>query len=77
MINPSQVRERMPVVGADDKHVGTVDHCESDRIKLARNHPAAQGQHHDIDLSLVDRVEANRLCLRVPADQARRQWQMA
>jgi hypothetical protein len=77
MINRSQVRERMEVVGADGKHVGTVDHCASDRIKLARNDPAAQGQHHYIDLSMVDRVDGNRLCLSVAADQAMQQWQTA
>jgi hypothetical protein len=77
MINPSQVRERMEVVGDDGKHVGTVDHCENDRIKLARNDPAAQGQHHYIDMALVDRVDGNRLCLSVPAGQAMQQWQTA
>jgi hypothetical protein len=77
MINPSQVRERMEVVGADGKHVGTVDHCDSDRIKLARNDPAAQGQHHYLDLSMVDRVDGNRLCLSMPADEAMQQWQAA
>ncbi len=77
MINPGQVREHMDVVGADGKHIGTVDHCDGNRIKLTRNDPAAGGQHHMIELSMVDRVDGNRLCLSVPAEHAMQQWQTA
>ena len=77
MINSNQVREKMEVVGSDGKHVGVVDHCENDRIKLAKYDPAAGGQHHYIDLSDVDRVDGNRLCLSVRADQAMQNWQPA
>ncbi len=77
MINPSDVRERMEVVGSDGQHVGTVDHCDGNRIKLARSDPAAQGQHHYIDLSDADRIDGNRVCLSVPAQQAMQSWQTA
>lgn len=77
MINPSQVQEQMEVVGSDKQHVGVVDHCDNDRIKLTRNDPAAGGQHHTIELSMVDRIDGNRVCLNVPAAQARQQWQPA
>lgn len=77
MIKPSQVREQMEVVGSDGKHVGTVDHCEDDRIKLARNDPAAQGQHHYIPLAQADHIDGNRVCLTVSADQAMQQWETA
>ena len=77
MINSNQVREHMEVVGSDGGHVGVVDHCESDRIKLAKNDPAAQGQHHFVDLSDVDRIDGNRVCLRMSADEAMQRWQPA
>jgi hypothetical protein len=77
MINSNQVREKMEVVGSDGKHVGVVDHCEGNRIKLAKNDPAAQGQHHYIDLADADRVDGNRVCLRAPADQVMQGWQPA
>lgn len=77
MVNRSQIREKMEVVGSDGKHVGVVDRCENDRIKLSKNDPAAQGQHHYLDLSDVDRVEGDRICLSTPADQAMNRWQAA
>lgn len=77
MINPSEVREQMEVVGSDGQHVGTVDKCENDRIKLTRKDPAAQGQHHYIDLADADRIDGNRVRLRVPAQQAMQAWQTA
>jgi hypothetical protein len=77
MISANQVREKMEVVGSDGKHVGTVDRCEDDRIKLAKNDPAAQGQHHYLDLGDVDRIDGDKVCLSVPADQAMQRWQAA
>jgi hypothetical protein len=77
MIRKDEVREKMEVVGSDGKHVGTVDHCEDGRIKLARNDPAARGQHHYVDLSDVDRVDGNRVCLQEPADEVMQRWQAA
>ena len=77
MISSNQVREQMEVVGSDGRHVGVVDRCESDRIKLAKNDPAAQGQHHYVDLSEVDGIDGNRVRLRVSADEAMQRWQPA
>jgi hypothetical protein len=77
MISNKQIKEHMEVVGSDGEHVGKVDSCDSDRIKLAKNDPAANGQHHYIDLSQVERVEGNKLCLSVPAEEAMRNWQPA
>ena len=77
MINSDQVKENMEVVGSDGKHVGKVDRCEGDRIKLMKNDPAAQGQHHMLDVSDIERVEGNRLILGVTADDAKRRWQPA
>ena len=77
MISKDQVREHMEVVGSDGKHVGKVDKCEDSRIKLAKNDPDAKGQHHYIDLSDVDSIDNNKVCLRVPADEAMQRWQPA
>ena len=36
-----QIREHMEVIGADGTHVGTVDHVDGHRIKLARTDSSA------------------------------------
>jgi hypothetical protein len=74
-VDPSQIREHMPVLGSDGSHVGTIDHLEGNRLKLARNDPSAGGQHHYIDLDQVQSVDDGRVRLRMPADEARRSWQ--
>ena len=73
MANASQIREHMDVVGSDGQHVGTVDRLEGDRIKLTKNDPLAQGQHHYIPLDMVASVEQNSVRLNLPADEARQQ----
>lgn len=75
MINPSEIRERMEVLGSDGQPVGRVDKVEGNRIKLANNDPAAQGQHHYIPLDTVGSVEGNAIRLRQTAQEAKRQWQ--
>ena len=74
MIDASHVREHMEVKGADGGHVGTVDRVEGNRIKLTRWDPASGGQHHYIDLSMVDSVEGDAVRLSKKADEARRSW---
>lgn len=75
MVDASQIREHMEVKGSDGKHVGTVDHMENGRIKLAKSDPASGGQHRYLDLSLVDQVKGGAVCLNKSADEARRMWQ--
>ena len=74
-MNTANIREHMKVVGADRQLVGTVDHVEGDRIKLARNDPQAGGQHHYIPADWVERVDDDEVCLRQDAQEARRNWQ--
>lgn len=57
MVDTSQIREHMEVVGSDGRHLGAVDHVDGQRIKLTRSDPAAKGEHHYVGLELVDRVE--------------------
>ena len=68
MINSSEISEHMDVLGSDGQHVGTVDKlC----LKLTKNDPAAQGQHHIINLELVASIEGGKLKLNVPAAEAK------
>ena len=50
MLDPTQIREHMPVVGENGAQVGTVDRIEGSYIKLTRD---GRGQHHWIPLSWV------------------------
>ncbi|WP_333793835.1 DUF2171 domain-containing protein [Hyphomicrobium sp.] len=73
MIDPSQIREHMEVVGSDGEHVGTVDRCEGDNLKLTKNDPAAGGEHHYIPLAWVNKVD-QRVRLSHPGGSARANW---
>lgn len=59
MIDASQIREHMEVVGSCGNHVGVVDHVEGDRIKLTRK-DSGDGQHHYLPLSAVASVEGDK-----------------
>jgi hypothetical protein len=41
MVDLSQIKEHMEVIGADGVHVGTVDHVDGDRIKLTKKDSGA------------------------------------
>jgi outer membrane protein OmpA-like peptidoglycan-associated protein len=56
MVDRSQIREHMDVVGPDGARVGRVDGVEGDRIKLTRV-DSPDGQHHYLPLSEVTRVD--------------------
>jgi hypothetical protein len=75
-MDTGSIRERMRVIGSDRQPVGTVDHVEGDRIKLAKNDPQAGGKHHYIPTDWVERVEGDQVCLRQNAREACQQWQM-
>ena len=67
MIDPSQITEHMEVVGSDGGHVGTVDKLV---LKLTKKDPAAQGQHHIINLDLIASIEDGKVKLSVPTADA-------
>jgi hypothetical protein len=73
-MNTANIREHMKVVGSDRQPVGTVDHMDGDRIKLAKNDPQAGGRHHYIPADWVERVEGDEVCLRHAARDAREKW---
>ena len=75
-MNTANIREHMKVMGSDRQPVGTVDHIEGDRIKLGKNDPQADGQHHYIPADWVDRVENNQVYLRQKAQEVQQQWEI-
>ena len=68
-----EIREHMKVVGKDRQPVGTVDHVEGNRIKLAKNDPQANGKHHYIPADWVERVDEH-VHLRQDAKEACQRW---
>lgn len=75
MIDKSQIREHMNVVGADGVHIGTVDKVEGEYVKLTRNDsPQTQdgqgARHRTFSLGLVAEVEGDTLVLSATAANA-------
>jgi len=64
MFERIQVKEHMEITGKNGQHVGTVDEVDGDRIKMTRT-DSDDGKHHYLDFDLVDRVEDNRIYLKV------------
>jgi hypothetical protein len=71
MVEPTQIREHMEVVGSDGKHIGKVDHVIGNEIELTRS--LALGKHHFLPLSLVARVD-DKVRLNVTGDGAKEVW---
>jgi hypothetical protein len=74
MTDASNIREPMEVIGADDKHVGRVDHVVGTDIELAKLDIAGGFKHHMIPLSWVDYVEDDKVKLSLTADGAKAAW---
>lgn len=70
MIDQSQIREHMEVVGSDGQHVGTVDKLDGMRIKMTKEDPAAQGEHHFLPFSAIESVQDGKLHLNLSAAEA-------
>ncbi len=64
MVDTRQIAEHMEIVGSCGHHVGTVDHLEGDRIKLAKS-DSADGQHKYLSLSAVDTVADGKVVTRM------------
>ena len=74
MIQSSQIREHMEVVGSDGGHVGRVDHVLGDEIELAKMDLGGGLKHHMIPVSWVDSVEDDKVCLNMTKDAAKDRW---
>lgn len=74
MIQASEIREHMEVVGSDGGHVGKVDHVKGGDIELAKLDLGAGLKHHLIPLSWVDRIQDEKVCLNLTKDAAKSAW---
>ena len=73
MVDLSQIREHMEVIGADGVHLGTVDKVEGDRIKLTKKDSGThghEGHHHYVSRGLVADIEGEQVRLSANADVA-------
>ncbi len=64
------IKEHMQVFGSDDQPVGTVDKVRGDRVILTKS-DSPDGQHHSINLAMIDRVEDDRVTLGKSAEEAK------
>jgi len=74
MIQSSEIREHMEVVGSDGGHVGRVDKVMGGDIELTKLDVGAGLKHHLIPLTWVDHVEDDKLCLNMSKDAAKAAW---
>ena len=58
------------VISADSVHLGTVDHMDGDRIKLAKQDRGSGGKHHYVSQGLVAGVEGDKVRLSISAANA-------
>src|SRR4051794_30647860 len=71
MVDLTQLREHMEVIGADGVHIGTVDHVDGDRIKLIRADGGSHSRHHHyLSAGLVAGIEGNQVRLSANGDAA-------
>jgi hypothetical protein len=69
MTDLSQIKAHAEVIGADGVHVGTVDHVDGKRLKLAKS-DSIDGHHHYIDAGLIAGIENGVVRLSANADVA-------
>lgn len=74
MIDASQIREHMEVVGSDGKHVGRVDHVQGTEIELAKLDLGSGFKHHLIPVTWVETVADDKVRLDRTADAAKAAW---
>jgi len=74
MVQVSQIREHMVVVGSDGRHVGRVDKVVGEEIELTKLDLASGLKHHMIPLSWVEQVEDETVCLNRTKAAAHAGW---
>jgi hypothetical protein len=74
MIQPSDIREHMDVVGSDGGHVGRVDHVMGDEIELTKFDMGSGLKHHMIPLSWVEQIDEDGVRLNRTKDAAKQAW---
>ena len=68
----STIAAHMDVIASDGVKIGTVDHLDGDKIKLAKS-TSADGQHHFIPLAYIDHVDTH-VHLKETAAAAKQGW---
>jgi hypothetical protein len=76
MIQTSQIKEHMEVVGSDGRHVGRIDHVKGSEIELTKFDFGAGLRHHMIPLSWIDDIDGDQVRLNMTVDQARAAWKV-
>ena len=74
MIQASQIREHMEVVGSDGGHVGKVDHVQEGQIELSKMDLGSGFKHHLIPVTWVETIQDGKLCLNLTKDAAKAGW---
>jgi hypothetical protein len=74
MIQASQIREHMDVVGSDGGHVGRVDKVMGADIELTKLDLGSGLKHHLIPMSWVEVVDDDTVRLNMTKDAAKAAW---
>lgn len=74
MIQASQIREHMEVLGSDGGHVGKVDHVQGTDIELAKLDLGSGFKHHLIPMTWVEQIEDDKVRLNLTKDAAKAAW---
>ena len=74
MVQASEIREHMDVVGSDGHHIGRVDHVLGEEIERTKWDTQSGLKHHMIPMSWVDYVDADELHLNLTKDAAKAAW---
>ncbi|MBR7620497.1 DUF2171 domain-containing protein [Phenylobacterium sp. 20VBR1] len=74
MIQTSDIREHMEVVGSDGGHVGKVDHVLGTDIELSKMDLGSGLKHHLIPLTWVEQIADDKVQLNMTKDAAKAAW---
>ena len=74
MINVTDIKEHLEVVGSDGEHVGKVDHVHGGEIELAKYDWGSGLKHHLIPLTWVESIREDKVCLNMTKDAAKAGW---
>ena len=74
MIQTSEIREHMKVVGSDGGHVGKVEHVMGTEIELSKLDLGSGLKHHLIPLTWVEQIVDDKVQLSLTKDAAKAAW---
>ena len=74
MIQASEIREHMEVIGSDGGHVGKVDKVMGADIELSKLDLGSGFKHHLIPITWVEAIQDEKVCLSLTKDAAKAAW---